>query len=385
MAIFKKYVCANGCNYYLRTKGTCKKCGDILEQSKNWSIQYVDKKGRRHTKTMLGTSKRLAEDVLSKKKTEVAENKYLDIANKTISFADAADEYLRLYTPDKRAPKRDEIIFRHLKDYFKNIMLDQIDETALKEYRAKRLNDEGRKGKNVSPATVGREFSVLKTMFKQALKKGYIKMNPMEDIKIDTSKEVTRYLTDEERERLFNELSEGLLPLFKFISETGCRYSEAAKLTWENVDIPNKIIYLETAKTSKGEKQPVHLSIGAVLILEAQDRSLKWVFKNPETNDRWKSPQASFRRAAKRAGLVYQNNEVFRIHDLRHDFCSRAATKGVDIITIAELARHKDLRSTKRYIHLNNVHMQNALEKMSTQEEITKSDVEPNMHQTSKL
>ncbi len=365
MAVFRRYICSNGCNYYRRKGGLCM-CGSPLVQSKEWSIQYTDHNNIRRTKSI--GNKKLAEEALAKVKSDLAEGKYLDIAFTKTKLETVVEEYQRLYSSKKRDSNRDAIIFRHFMGYFKGCFINNISEKEILGYREHRVSQDGSRNKKVCYATVGRELTVIKTMFKYARKQKYISVDQLDEIKgvkIDTSRKMVRYLEDEQREQLFSELSDDLRPLFRFISETGCRYSEAANLMWRFVDTKNQIISLESAKTAKaGEIQTVQLSEKAIEIIESQKKISPWVFFNPKTKKKWGSPKASFKRAAIRAGLQYDDG-VFRIHDLRHDFCSRAAMNGVDIVTIADLARHKDLRSTRRYTHLNNQHLQDALKKMS--------------------
>jgi site-specific recombinase XerD len=61
-----------------------------------------------------------------------------------------------------------------------------------------------------------------------------------------------------------------------------------------------------------------------------------------------KRVQTLLLRAAQRAGL--QNNGP---HMLRHSFCSHLAMKGAPVRAIQELAGHKDLSTTQRYMHLS--------------------------------
>ena len=58
--------------------------------------------------------------------------------------------------------------------------------------------------------------------------------------------------------------------------------------------------------------------------------------------------QGLVRRSARLAGL--ENGSV---HALRHSFCSHLAMKGAPARAIQELAGHRDLTTTTRYMHLS--------------------------------
>ena len=55
----------------------------------------------------------------------------------------------------------------------------------------------------------------------------------------------------------------------------------------------------------------------------------------------------AFRTHIRRAGVP-----DIRFHDLRHDFASRLAMKGVDLNSIRELLGHSTIAMTLRYSHL---------------------------------
>jgi len=55
------------------------------------------------------------------------------------------------------------------------------------------------------------------------------------------------------------------------------------------------------------------------------------------------------RRAQRRAGLKVTGG----LHILRHTFCSRLAMAGAPALAIKELAGHKSLTTTMRYMHLS--------------------------------
>lgn len=58
--------------------------------------------------------------------------------------------------------------------------------------------------------------------------------------------------------------------------------------------------------------------------------------------------QCIVRAAARRAGLKHEG-----VHVLRHTFCSHLAMRGAPARAIQELAGHKDLATTQRYMHLS--------------------------------
>jgi site-specific recombinase XerD len=62
------------------------------------------------------------------------------------------------------------------------------------------------------------------------------------------------------------------------------------------------------------------------------------------------------RRAAREAGL-----ENTGPHILRHSFCSHLAMRGAPARAIQELAGHRDLMTTQRYMHLSVATIDNAI------------------------
>jgi integrase len=52
-------------------------------------------------------------------------------------------------------------------------------------------------------------------------------------------------------------------------------------------------------------------------------------------------------RAVRRAGI-----EDLRFHDLRHEATTRLFEKGLNIMEVASITGHKDLRTLRRYTHL---------------------------------
>jgi integrase len=128
-------------------------------------------------------------------------------------------------------------------------------------------------------------------------------------------------------------------PLAQFAIETAMRKGELLSLRWENVDPEARTAYL--GNTKNGEARTVPLSSRAVAVLEALPRS-------PDGRVIPLTSQAvklAWRRATMRAGL-----DDLHFHDLRHEATSRLAEK-LNLLELAAVTGHKDLRMLKRYYH----------------------------------
>jgi integrase len=118
------------------------------------------------------------------------------------------------------------------------------------------------------------------------------------------------------------------------------RRGELLSLTWDNVDLKKQIAFLP--ETKNGETRTVPLSSRAVAVLEALPRSIGGkVF--PTTPAALKK---AFERACAGAGITN-----LHFHDLRHEATSRMSEKLPNLIELAAVTGHKDLRMLKRYYH----------------------------------
>ena len=132
------------------------------------------------------------------------------------------------------------------------------------------------------------------------------------------------------------------------------RRSELLALVWENVRLRDHVAFLPLTKN--GSSRSVPLSKKAVAILEALPRTLRGaVF--PLTPNALK---LAFGRATKRARQQYVESGGsdprmlidLHFHDLRHIAISRLAEKLPNIIELAAVSGHKDVRMLGRYYHI---------------------------------
>ena len=113
-------------------------------------------------------------------------------------------------------------------------------------------------------------------------------------------------------------------------------------LRWENVDLTRRIAHLPDTKN--GEARTVPLSSTSVGVLRALPRSLHGEVFPGLTAE---AVKRAFARATRRAGI-----EGLHFHDLRHEATTRLFERGLNIMEVATITGHKDLRMLRRYTHL---------------------------------
>jgi len=321
----------------------------IYKRGKTWYIDYYDQYGKRHREAV-GPNKRLAEQVLAKRKTEVAEGRFLDKKSQgKVKFEDFAQEFIVYYSkPNKKSWKRDVLSVSHLVDFFKGKYLYEISSLDVEKYKTKRLNE-------VTPATINRELACLKTLFNKAIQWGKISHNPVKGVKLyKENNQRVRYLEDEEIKMLLDHCPDDLRPIVVMALNTGMRLSEILGLKWEDVDFTQKIIYITNSKSGEKREVPMNDLVCDMLRKMRQKSNDDFVFT-------YKSNRADvvskcFRKVCKSAGI-----KNFRFHDLRHTFASHLVMNGVNLKAVQELLGHKTFNMTLRYAHLSPDHKRKAV------------------------
>ena len=137
----------------------------------------------------VGESKKMAEAVLRKRKTEVIEGKFFDMKNtKKIHFSDFADEYLKVHSSNNKSYRKDVTTASILKKFFGVRYLQDITSMDVERFKTERA-------KTVSVATTNRGLALLKSMFNRAIEWRKVKENPCKPVKLfKENNQILRYL-----------------------------------------------------------------------------------------------------------------------------------------------------------------------------------------------
>jgi integrase len=152
-------------------------------------------------------------------------------------------------------------------------------------------------------------------------------------------------------ERLLGLSSDNFRPFLVTALHTGMRHGEILKLTWEDVDLVNKLVRVKESKSGKSRSIPMNQTLFD-LLRELPSRFEKGpVFPAQRTH-----VNQTFRRLCSKAEITN-----FRFHDLRHTFASYLAMANVPMKNIQEYLGHGSLAMTMRYSHLAPSHHRQAI------------------------
>ena len=200
----------------------------------------------------------------------------------------------------------------------------------------------------VSSGSVKRELVVLSHAISVAMMDwGYnLPSNPCQRVrKPAEGKARDRRLQDDEFNRLLDACrcsdNSYLTPLVELAIESGMRRGELLSIRWEDVYIDIRTIHLPITKN--GNSRDVPLSNRAKNILSELPKGRSGVVFPIH----FEAFKGLWKRACKRASI-----EDLHFHDLRHEATTRFFEKGLNVMEVAAITGHKDLRMLQRYTHL---------------------------------
>jgi integrase len=323
----------------------------VYQRGDNWYIDFTFK-GQR-IRESIGPSRKDADKVIAKKKTEIVENKYLDIRKEPdpIKFHEFAKEYLKWAKTNKKAStdSRDISIMRGLDREFEGKNIQDVTSWLIEKWKSKRAE-------KFKPGSVNRELALLKHVFSKALEWKRIKENPAPKVKrLKGAARRVRYLMPDEIQTFLSHcegLLRGLLkPMVTVALHTGARKGELQGLEWSNVNFD--LGFISLLVTKNGERRDIPMNETVRATLKAMERASGFVF--PNRNGKRIDNCALY--LAFYEALEKSKIEDFRFHDLRHTFASNLVMQeGVELNDVRELLGHKKMEMTLRYAHLSPKH-----------------------------
>ncbi len=217
-----------------------------------------------------------------------------------------------------------------------------------------------------SPKTVNNVLAVLSVLLKKAVEWEVIERMPCSVKLLPVPKGSTAFYDFDEYERLV-EAARAHDPRTLIIvllgGEAGLRCGEMIALEWADVDLVNRQVCIRrsdwngqvtTPKGGRLRHVPLTRRLAAALAEHRHLRSARVLLQDDGQPLTRQIVQTRAKRAARRAGLAEgMKPGLGGVHILRHSFCSHLAMRGAPARAIQELAGHKDLAMTQRYMHLS--------------------------------
>ena len=270
------------------------------------------------------------------------------------TFRELAGRYVEFTKDRLKSARNIGYIVKDMVFKFQDKPLENFGVSDIENLQNDKLSD------GLSIRTANYYSNVLKTMFNKAVEWELIDEQVAKKLakckKLKGENKRLRYLSEEESERLISNCDKNLKPIVITALNTGMRRGEILGLTWDRVDLKNRIILLD--KTKNGERREIPINNTLYNTLSGLIRHIKtdYVFYNPETLKPYCDLKKGFGTALKKSNIV-----DFHFHDLRHTFASWLVMKGVDLATVQKLLGHKDIKMTLRYSHLSQAHIKEAI------------------------
>lgn len=274
--------------------------------------------------------------------------------------------------------------------------LNQIKRVHINSYVRERRQEVDNEGNpKYSNRTINLDVIALRCVLKDALDDGLIQILPMAGMKPLDEKEVKRPLftaamldklcsaafemkkDKQGKDVPITQNAQEFADYVKVMAYSGARRNEALGIQWDDVDFSGKgKLYLRRQVTHRGieplkngEERSVDMNPKLRAHLEDMATRLqpdsKWLFPSPQRGEK-DLPAKTFKESMvlvrERAGLP-----DFGFHDCRHHFISMCVMSGIDFMTIAAWAGHKDggVLIGKVYGHLANEHRENMAAKLN--------------------
>lgn len=299
---------------------------------------------------MVGRAKAKALEALRRIEADIVNDKFNLPARRKMSMGELADYWLEHYSKVNNAPsqyaKNAERIRKHLVPFFGGKDIGDITPRMVDEYKESKFG-------HIKAATINRTLAILRKMFNDAMKWGFLPASPMRFVsQLQEAQQGFGFYEEEEARRFLGGCSDAFHPVACCALYTGMRIGEIVGLRWQDVDLERRVIRVERSsqgatKNRKVRYIPVNARLLEILKELAKRRSGDFVFPDQDGRMRGIDFRAEMKNAAQKAGV-----KRLRMHDLRHTFASNYVAKGGNIISLQRILGHSTINMTLRYAHL---------------------------------
>ncbi len=218
-----------------------------------------------------------------------------------------------------------------------------------------------------APKTVNNVLTVLNKLLKTAVEWDAIDRMPCTIRLLPLPKSSAAFHDFDEYERLVAAAKSDHTAYLVVLlgGEAGLRCGEMMALEWSDVDLSKRQLHIERSdwkghvtvpKGGRLRYVPLTVRLAAALREHRHLKSNRVLCSADGSPLTQRLVQGLVARAARRANLCSVG-----VHVLRHTFCSHLAMRGAGARAIQELAGHRDLSTTQRYMHVSPAAIEDAI------------------------
>ena len=351
--------------------------GSIYKRGNTYWIQYY-RNGKPYRETTKGTKEADAKRLLKKREGEISEGKLPGIYFDRVKFDELAEDFLRDYRINqKKSLDKAGRSVNHLKKRFEGYPIPQITTPNIQAYIEYRI-DEG-----AANATINRELSALKRMMNLGARQTPPKVDRVPYIPMLKENNVRKgFFEHAEFVALRDALPDYLKGFVTFAYKTGWRMSEITGLTWNQVDLDNGIVRLESGETKNDEGRTVYLDIELQEVFNHQWENRKrnrkltpYVFPNMDGTGHISDFRGSWNKACKDAKI---GKRLF--HDFRHTAVRNMIRSGIPERVAMMISGHKTRSIFDRYNIVNDADLKLAAQKQESYLQAQKDTISSTIH-----
>lgn len=247
--------------------------------------------------------------------------------------------------------------------------IGQVKQADIVAFLAYLASSDGNKKPNIA-TTRARKLASIRSFFTFLRKRKELVVNPADDIDIPTiPMKEPDFLSEREYKQLLETIQKTASPFFKlrdllivslFLS-SGLRVSELVGLQLSDIDLDNETIKVHR-KRNKHQTLPLNASVADLfhqyLAVRPQSDTNHVFVSKKHTGMRANSVFCMVRKYLALAGIKKSRS----CHLLRHTCFTSLLAKGVNLVIIQTLANHSNINTTKRYLHINDVQIRDAVQ-----------------------
>jgi integrase len=324
--------------------------------------------GGKQKRESIGFSIEEAKDAEGKRRSQKRENRIFDIKPEAkMSFNELTEWYTNLESVKAKTyfPTLNHNLNSFNSD-FGNMVVNQLQPIDLENFQVKQ------KAKGFSDSYVDQQVGAARTMINKAFDNNLVSGDTLRIFKKvkkllkRNANARDRILSKDEFNSLLDQLPSHTKAILITAFYTGMRRGEILSLTWDKVDLKNRVIRLTSEDTKDKEPRVIPIGESLYTVLQSMPKAIHtnhvFLFKGKPVKDIRTSLYRACKDIGIQTGRAEKNGFVF--HDLRHTFNTYMRKAGISESVIMGISGHSTREMFDRYNTIDRQDKRQAVDQM---------------------